>query len=231
MTDMTDGHVKFIEHCVPPVDEPQRLEVNFEDLKKWSMFNGNLPEVLPAPSADRGSKSASIGIELGKCHVFTTLTAFAREHSESEASLNYSLFPNLVRCTTAIPKGQLVLVSFTDSVGKLVDKMSPTTAEARYNGAIYSIEAPARPNVADEADSHKAAKLGGYWWVGATPDQALANVTLKTVQQGDVSVVVLTNKRALKPQEKLFKFRANEPKSKVTIDQFKMQPPAKRAKP
>ena len=173
--DMTETHVMFSEHVVP---EPSSSEykVDYANLKNWTVYKGQLPQTLPQPISDIGSGNPRIRKEIERCDIFKAVAALAEQHKESENRVCYSLFPHIIQASEDVPKGKLTLVPWTESVAKVVDKSSVSSASVSYGGSLFHLEPPTRPSVVKQSEWAKNAMLAGFWWVATTTEMANVNL-------------------------------------------------------
>jgi len=201
-------------------------KVGFEDLKsKWSEFKGEIAAIIPtagylANDADHVAK------ELARVKVYTELMAMARDLEPDHANdLRFAMFPSEVRTGASFKKGELVLLPTTvlQKISLSVIAKAAVTVDVRPY--TFSIEAPAKPSTTDVSRWGKNVMISGYWWVGTTSDQSMANMVISKKTQASLTIPALVNSRALKIDEVLMVYKAPDKKQLAKAD-----PPLKKAR-
>lgn len=209
---------------------PRDIKVDLSILlKKWAMFAGELPTIIPADKVDERTMAASshFDIERQKCIAFQALTDFETASSEKLKQLAFMLNPAELRARVHIPKGKLELAPATD-FRCICSKAIPGAPVVQIGTSYcFSLTEPPRARNIKSDDWKDEVVFVPFWWVSTTSVAGDANLTPKkhVVKDAGVTFTVLVNNKAIKAHERLLIFKEKKDASSAGSSE-----PAKRRK-
>ena len=73
-----------------------------------------------------------------------------------------------------------------------------------------TLSAPPKPAATASPEALLKYMFVPYWWIESTSEEAKANMQIKKVKVDNTTVIIMENKRALQPNERLYFFKAKQ---------------------
>ena len=145
-----------------------------------------------------------------KCKIYQALRR--AESSKAAESLVFWRRPDQVRTSESIPAGKLKLFPKTPMslISTKASQNSVSAGKHTCNGKQieFFMQAPAKPAFDPNKPNHLTAgtTVSAFWWVGITHVKAEANMTLEWHTDKTCSIMVMKNKVALQPFQRLLRY-------------------------
>ena len=179
-------------------------------LDKWSVYKGNLSQVLPPQAA--AAQHDHMSMDYLRCRVFNALLDHETTHTTSvtEESLDFMIYPHGIVAKKTIARGVLKLAPLAPLSNIYGDQKNQSVAITVEGKKVY-VTSTGKPRDTDEKELGKHIYVP-FWWVEGIPDESIVNMKLVGTKADDITIPVLQNTRAIKLHERLYVYKPKDAK-------------------